>query len=160
MHRAEQIVRAIAAEHRPTFDHVFIERSFSLSDIEEDLELPAVSIFVEDDAPTYAVEPDTLTLDGSISEDGLPLIDSRLVLAISLVASATTEEALSDLLFLLRAKSHVAIMADRTHALAFVVGTEYLGAAKPEKDLSGERAAGRLDTRWAVHYRMLSTTPE
>lgn len=152
-HRVEQIVDQAASilTAHALFSGVSVlqHRVLSLSD--QDQELPAVSITLGDDA--------TLEEDGA---SNFAFIDSLQTLNFRVVAQSDAgdeEEHLIAALQDLRRAVHVALMADQTLALAFVIGTSYGGADAPVIESKAERLAGQIDCRWLVHYRMNVADP-
>lgn len=153
-HRVEQVVDAAAAilGAHALFSgvSVFQHRVLSLSD--EDQEMPAVSITFGDDVP--------------LDEDGtanLAFFDSLQTLAFRIVVKARDqdeEEHVISALQDLRRAVHVALMADDTLGLAFVIGLRYGGADPPVIQVEGEYLCGMLDCRWSVHYRMNKSDPQ
>lgn len=139
MHRAEQIIDALVAL-MPSTGAAFKHRVLTLSDDQQ--ELPAQSVRMGEDRP--------------IDDDGasnFSFIDSMLFLEIDLYVKEITIEAAITKLLELRTATHVAIMADRSLGLAFVIDTRYGGSDAPEAEAK-DYVAGRLTTRWQVHYRM------
>lgn len=147
-HRAQQIVDAIAAEIALGVPNaaIFTHRSLSVS--EADQELPAVSVRYGADAPIEA-----------LGASNVAFLDSLLELQTIALVRANDETALLSGLLDLRRQIHVALMANRSQGLAFVIDTRYAGAGAPEVDASSEYLAGRLEVRWLVHYRMNITDP-
>jgi len=149
MHRALQIVNAIVTEHVTAGawgNRVYKARALSLSGVEG--ELPALLVFMRPDE--------------AMSEQGntnMAFIDSLLGVSIVLIDQADTETALVDALLSYRAASHVAMMTDQFHGLAFVSGQRYQGAEAPLIDPQGQLLIGRLETRWAIDYRMNYSDP-
>lgn len=141
-HRALQIIDAIAALHSADVQAVYKNRALSL---DEDLqEIPAASVNMGEDRP--------------LDDDGASncrFIDSLLAVEIVFIVRGDSEEDVTQKLMELRAASHVALMADRTLGLStFVIDTRYQGAGTREIALINDRITGRLQTAWAVHYRM------
>jgi len=148
-HRAQQIIAATAAALAASSSlgaAVYTHRRLSLSD--EDQELPAVSVNYGSDDPL-----------SDLGVTNIAFIDSLLELAVTLVARGDSEQDVLDELLRLRAAQHVALMADRSLGLAFVIDTRYGGAAAPDVDVSLNRPAGALTCRWLVHYRMNLSDP-
>jgi hypothetical protein len=153
-HRAEQIVDAaaaiLAAHALLTGVKVVQHRVLSLS--LDDQELPAVSITIGDDS---ALEEDGAT--------NFAFLDSLLSLAFRIVVKVDDgdeeEDAIGQLLDVRRAV-HVALMADQTLGLTFVIDTRYGGADAPILDGISENMCGMMDCRWSVHYRMNYADPQ
>jgi hypothetical protein len=139
MHRAEQIVDALVAL-MPSTGAAFKHRVLTVSDDEK--ELPAQSVRLGEDRP--------------FDEDGasnFAFIDSLLFIEIDLLVKEVDIEAAITRLMQLRTATHVAIMADRSLGLSFVIDTRYGGSDSPEADVK-DYVVGSLTTRWQVHYRM------
>lgn len=148
-HRAMQILDAVetlltanaslgAAVHK--------QRAETLS--QEEQEVPAVAISMGDDDPA-----------GDLGAVNLTFLDSLLSLNCTAVATAPNEPELIAALLELRRQIHVTLMADRSLGLGFVIDVRYQGAVAPEINTAGKYMVGRLETRWAVHYRMNTTDP-
>lgn len=146
-HRAEQIItaarEAIAAEFRGA---VYEHRAFSM--LEDEGELPAVSVDYGADDP-----PDD---DGA---SNFAFFDSFLTVETAIYIRGTEESTVKKDLLDARRAIHVALMADRTLGLPFVIDTRYGGADAPEFNTDGEYLAGLLVCRWLVHYRMNISDP-
>lgn len=153
MHRAEQILNAIAARIRAQTalqippENIFVHRSLSLA--EDADEIPAVTVNAGDDEPAE----DFQTLDG----DGE--IASALAIETSVFLSAADETTLRQALFDARVEVHRAINPDETLDLSFVVTVAYGGAAKAEVDTGGELCLGTQEHRWLVTYHMNAPDP-
>lgn len=152
-HRVEQIVDQAASilSAHALFAGVSVlqHRVLSLSD--QDQEMPAVSITLGDDA--------TLEEGGA---SNFAFIDSLQTLNFRILAQSDPgdeEEHVLTKLQDLRRAVHVALMADQTLALAFVIGTRYGGADAPVIESQAERLVGQIDCRWSVHYRMNVADP-
>ena len=68
-------------------------------------------------------------------------------------ARGVSEEAVISALMDRRRSVHVALMADRSLALPWVIDTRYGGAQRPLIDTGAEYIFGRLTCLWLVHYR-------
>jgi hypothetical protein len=148
-HRAIQILDAIdalLAANSNLGAAVFKQRAETLSYGEQ--ELPAVAVMMGDDDP-----PNEL---GAVN---LTFLDSLLAVTCSAVNTAASEPELIAALLEMRRQIHITLMADRTLGLGFVIDVRYQGAVTPEINTAGEYMVGRVDTRWAVHYRMNTTDP-
>lgn len=138
MHRAEQIVDALVAL-MPSTGAAFKHRVLTVSDDEQ--EMPAQSVRLGDDQP--------------LDEDGasnLAFLDSLLSIEIQLLVKEIDIETVITRLMDLRTAVHIALMADRSLGLAFVIDTRYGGANAPEVEIK-DYFVGSLTTRWQVHYR-------
>lgn len=72
--------------------------------------------------------------------------------------SAVHEETIIENLYELRSQCHVALLADWTLGLAFVIAVRYAGAQPIESESGGERL-GSLRTVWDIAYRMNYANP-
>jgi hypothetical protein len=138
MHRAEQIIDALVAL-MPSTGAAFKHRVLSLSD--EEQEMPAQCVRLGEDKP--------LDDDGA---SNFSFIDSLLFVEIDLYAKEIDIEATITKLMQLRTAIHIALMADRSLGLSFVIDTRYGGAEAPEAEQK-DYVVGRLTTSWQVHYR-------
>lgn len=147
MHRADQvlnaIVTAITAAVQPTGVKVFAHRRLTL--LADQDELPAISVDFGEDNPAQE-------LTGGY-------FDSLLSCQITAVAVAREEADLKTELLDLRRRIHVALMADRTLGLSFVVNTHYGGTEAPQIDASVDPIVGELVSVWNVYYRMNIADP-
>lgn len=141
-HRADQVIDAAAAliDTQASGVTVYTHNRFSLFGAE----LPAISVDYGEDTPIEQVTG---------------FIDSLLSLQITGVAVSPDEADVREELLRLRRDAHIALMADETLGLAFVVTTTYGGANAPEIDTSGEVVVGALTSIWQVYYRMNLTDP-
>lgn len=147
-HRALQILQAIQGllvANQSWSDDVHIQRVYSL---DEDAELPAVIVSPGDDTGL-----------SDLGNTSIAFIDSLLAVSLVAIESAATEAALIETLLEKRRQIHLALAADLTLGLDFVIHTRYQGAARPEIDAQGQRLIGMYEARWAVHYRMNLTDP-
>lgn len=148
-HRAQQIVDAIAttlAASTTLGASVFKNRRFSVAELDQ--ELPAVSVNYGADAP--------------LSEFGVTnvaFVDSLLEVKVIIALRADSEDEVLTALLDRRVAQHVALMADRSLGLSFVMDTRYGGADAPEIDVSLDRPAGAIACRWFVHYRSNLSDP-
>lgn len=148
-HRAQQIVDAAAAilAASSTLEAaVYTHRRHPLSD--PDQELPAVIVDYGADVPA-----------GELGVTNVAFIDSLLELTVRIVVKGDTEADVLAAMLDRRVAQHVALMADRSLGLGFVIDTRYGGASEPVLDVSLERPAGELACRWLVHYRMNLADP-
>ncbi len=138
MHRAEQIIDALVAL-MPTTGAAFKHRALTVSD--EEQEIPAQSVRMGEDVP--------------LEEDGasnFSFIDSLLTVEIDLLVKEKDVEATISKLMELRTAVHIALMADRSLGLTFVIDTRYGGASAPATDVK-DYIVGGLTSRWHIHYR-------
>lgn len=143
-HRAQQIVDAIDANLQPyksTLGAIFVNRSLSID--ENSGEVPCVTINYGDDNPL-----------SELGASNLSFLDSLIEITLVAFNVADDEQTLLDLLLDARKTIHVALMADRSQGLAFVIDSRYGGATKPDVDASADRIYGSLTSTWRVHYRM------
>lgn len=151
-HRAEQIIDAVVAllQASPSIgvspENIFAHRSLSLS--EDQGEMPAITVNIGEDSPV-----------SDQGNDNLAFIDSLLTVEIVGYFIAPDEADVKRELFRQRRYAHVALLADPTLGLPFVMGTQYGGASKPEIDSSTQQCAGSLEAPWRVPYRMNIADP-
>lgn len=145
-HRADQIidaiVSAIESQVGPTGVHVYSHRRLTLAEDQD--ELPAISVDFGEDTP---------------ATENVSYIDSLLSCQITGIVSAHEEQDLRSELLDLRRQVHIALMADPTLGLSFVVTAHYGGADEPVVDASGETIIGAYTSTWTVYYRMNYTDP-
>ncbi len=115
----------------------------------------------DEDCPFISIEqgPD-LAVD-QFGTDALNHIDSVQRVWVDLYESTVLEgEALVESHFLMRAQSHIAILADTQLGLpAVVLSTRYQGSEAVDREQQGGRKVAMLRTEWDVAYRMLYTDP-
>lgn len=145
-HRAGQVLDAIVALMPPTSKN-FKHRVLTLSGDEG--ELPARSIRMGEDSP----------VDDGDGMSNFTFIDSRLTIEIDHKLDDPDEQTALERLIEMRRETHVALMADDTLGLAFVIGTYYGGADAPLRDAEKSLVAGVLTSRWFVHYRSNKADP-
>jgi hypothetical protein len=144
-HRADQVIDAIVAL-MPSTSTNFKHRVLSLSSEEGDT--PARSVRMGEDEP--------------VDEDGMDnftFIDSRLTVEIDHKLEDPDEQTALERLLEMRRGTHVALMADDTLGLSFVIGTYYGGADAPQRDAEKSLVAGVITSRWFVHYRSNKADP-
>lgn len=146
-HRADAIVdaivAAITAQVGPSGAKVYAHRRLTL--LADQDELPAISVDFGEDNPAQE-------LTGAY-------FDSLLSCQITAVAAAREEADLKTELLDLRRQIAIALMADRTLGLAFVVNTHYGGTEAPQIDASVDPIVGELVSVWNVYYRMNIADP-
>lgn len=146
-HRAEQIIAAAAeiirARVEPKGIHVYAHRRLSL-DPESD-ELPAISVDFGPDEPA--------------DQETTHYVDSKLTVQATAVAASFDEIELRRQLLELRREAHIALLADETLGLEFVVQATYGGADEPEFGTSGAKLLGVLTSSWIFYYRMNRSDP-
>lgn len=148
-HRAEQVIDAVVAALSASStlaSDVYRDRVLSLN--EDEQELPAVSVTLGDDAP----------IDGD-GASNLAYFDSLIEVVVRIVLRADDEQAAISALLDRRRSVHVALMADRSLGLGFVIDTRYGGASAPELQSGADRLAALMDVRWTIHYRMGVSDP-
>jgi hypothetical protein len=149
-HRAQQIADAAASLLQASVDldaAVFTHRTLALSD--EEQELPAVCVRLGSDSPMT-----------DVGASNLKFLDSLLTVNVVAYAQANSEEEVGEELMRLRSQVHQILLANRTLSLSFVIDTRYQGADAPDIEAIGAQVAGRLESNFAVHYRMNLTSPE
>lgn len=147
-HRADQIISAIVsaidARMKPKGVHVFEHRRDSLDEDQD--ELPAYSVDFGEDNPA------------DVDETG-GYFDSLLTVPVTgVVALPIEEEAKAEALDL-RRQAAIAICADRTLGLSFVINTMYGGADAPVVDASSGLYVVEYTSIWTVYYRMNISDP-
>lgn len=146
-HRVQQIAERAAlligqqVEDKGT--HVYVHRRLTL-DPEQD-ETSSISVDYGEDRP--------LT-------ENTQFIDSQFVLSVTAIVAHPVESELREQLLELRRDAHIALMADVTLGLSFVIVTSYAGALEPVISANdGEVESGELTSNWLVAYRMNRTDP-
>lgn len=146
-HRADQIIAAVAAAVQTQAGgsgvKVYTHRASSLAADQD--ELPAYSVDYGEDRPGEIL----------IAQ----VIRSQLEVLITAVVAGAVEEEVRTELLRLRREAHRAILSDATQGLAFVLDTQYGGAAPPEFQDDGDKYVGALTSAWLVHYEMQYTDP-
>lgn len=148
-HRAQQIVDAVAGKLVASATlgaSVYKHRRESLD--EGSQELAAVVVDYGADDPL-----------SDLGASNVAFLDSLLEVRTRIVLRASSEEEALEGLLGKRVAVHVALMADRSQGLAFVIDTRYSGAEPPGLDSGADRVVGSLVCRWLVHYRMNLTDP-
>lgn len=147
-HRAQQIVDAMVAiiDASPLNAQVFTNRSFSLQEASD--EMPCVTVNYGADQP---LDP--------LGASNLSFLDSLLEVSTVAFSAADDEPAVTSALMAMRTAIHIALMADVTQGLGFVINTRYAGALKPALDSSTQRILASLESSWFVHYRMNVSDP-
>lgn len=82
----------------------------------------------------------------------------RLEIIITTHAKTTAEQADSELTQMAK-EVFIALMADRTLGLPFVMDCDWTGNDEPDTDVSGELITARQDNRFAVTFRHSITDP-
>jgi len=146
-HRAAAIIDAAAALIRarvePLGIHVYTHRRHSLNPGQD--EMPAISVDMGEDIP---------------GPESTSSFDSLLNLEITGVAALPTEPEVTAEIIRLREEAHIALRADVTLGLPYVVNTLYGGAARPtETESEGELVVRALTSVWIVYYQMSKTDP-
>lgn len=137
------MVAAIAAVVEPLGVKVYAHRRLSLAADQD--ELPAISVDFGEDNPQQE-------LSGAI-------FDSLLSCQITAIVARPEEPDVKTELLDLRRRIHIALMADRTLGLSFVINTHYGGTEAPELDVSGDAVVGWLTSVWNAYYRMNIADP-
>lgn len=149
-HRCQQIIDAIAdalGDNTSLNASVYKHRNASLN--EDEQELPCVSVSIGADTPLADM--------GAVN---MAYVDSLLDVEIVATVRADDEADAITALMDLRRQVHITLMADRSLGLSFVIDTRYGGADAPTIDVQADRAAARMSSKWAVHYRMSISDPQ
>lgn len=107
----------------------------------EETELPALSIYLGADDPI-----------GDKGPTNVQFQDSDLLVRVRAHVKTTSEQ-VDTTLNLIRREVHVALMADYTQSLNYVLNTIPLGAEEPELSGDGEQPTATLDMNWLIRYR-------
>ncbi|MFZ5697766.1 MAG: hypothetical protein ACOY9J_03435 [Pseudomonadota bacterium] len=146
LHRAEQIVEAVIANITgltTTGDNVFRSRTAELPDNRT----PALVVYLGPDAPRS---------DGGSSS--YRYIDGDLTVFVVAAVKGRTDALTETKLNLIRKEVTIALMADHTQGLSFVIDTTE-GQAVPEINGDGDKPVGRLRMEFTFHYRRSRTDP-
>ena len=143
-HRAQQVIDAMRANitANTVMNWTVYRQRIDGLDVSE-MELPAVSVTFSTDLPF-----------SPLGAENLNFIDSLQTVDVVLVAEGASEDDVVIALMEMRRQTHIAVQADRTQGLAFVIDTRYGGADPPVLNASGDRFAGSMKTLWHVYYRM------
>ena len=148
-HRAQQIVDAVVTTLTTALAGtaaVYVGRRHTLSEAEQ--ELAAVIVDYGADEPL-----------GEFGATNVAFLDSLLEVNARIAVKTTDEKDALEQLLARRRDIHVALMADRSIGLAFVLDTRPAGAAAPDLDVASDATIGTLVTRWLVHYRTSLNDP-
>ena len=107
-------------------------------------------------ALTTRLGPDMPVADEGYTNIGF--MDMDLIIHVRIHAR-TTEANLDDQLMLIRKEIHIALMADHTLGLAFVLDIIPAGMDEPSYESDGEKPTIAADTHWKVRYRHSITDP-
>jgi hypothetical protein len=107
----------------------------------EDTELPALSIYLGADDPI-----------GENGPTNVQFQDSDLLVRVRAHVKTPSEQ-VDATLNLIRREVHVALMADYTQGLDYILNTIPLGAEEPELSGDGEQPTATLDMNWLIRYR-------
>lgn len=143
-HRAQQVIDAMRASitANAVVNWTVYRHRIDGLDASE-MELPAVSVTISTDLPF-----------SPLGASNLNFIDSLQSVNVVLVAEGAAEDDVVIALMEMRKQTHIALQADRTQGLSFVIDTRYGGADPPLLKANGDRFAGEMKTLWHVHYRM------
>ncbi|MEK9725756.1 MAG: hypothetical protein VW405_20050 [Rhodospirillaceae bacterium] len=144
-HRAEQIVQAVITKVTgltTTGSRVYRSRTADLADAN----LPALVVFMGPDQPRS---------DGGSSS--FRYLDGDLTVAIEAVVKETSDTAAEQKLNLIRKEVAIALQADVTQGLSFVLNTTE-GTATPDLERS-DKVRGSMRMDFVFHYRRSRTDP-
>lgn len=142
-HRAESIVVAVLDKVdslTTTTTHAFRGRVRPL----QEAELPAVFVYMGPDEIIQHL------LQGKLDSVLTVYID-----AVVKTASAQVDTTLN----LIRSEITVALQADYTQGLAYIIDTKEIGAGEPDLSGDGDQRTGVLRTTWQIHYRRSRADP-
>lgn len=142
-HRAESIIEAVRARLTgltTTGANVFRGRRYPIPDAK----LPALLIYLGPDEP--------------LAEYSQELIDSRLTIYVE-GRVKTSADQVDSVLNKIREEVTIALQADYTQGLAYVIDTEEGEAEEPEISNEGEKPAAGMRMHWHFHYRRSRTNP-
>lgn len=142
-HRAESIVAAVLTKVTgltTTAARAFRGRVYPL----QASELPAVFVYQGPDEITQHL------LQGKL--------DSLLTVHVEAVAKSPTAQ-IDTTLNLIREEVTVALQADYTQGLAYVIDTREVGAEAPALTGDGDAPSGTLRMTWQIHYRRSRANP-
>lgn len=143
LHRAEQIIAAVKTTLTgltTTGARVYRGRVTALADTN----LPALCIYQGADT--------------ELMQFSQALIDSELTITIEVLVKTSSEQ-VDTLLNLIRKEVAIALRADYTQGLAFVINTMEGTADAPELSGDGEKPAAAMKLEWKFHYRRSRTDP-
>lgn len=143
-HRAEQIADALVTKVTglaTTGANVFRGRVHEIPEAS----LPALCVYVGSDVPRS---------DGGSSS--YRYIDGDLTVMVEAVAKAST--GVDSTLIQIRKEVTIALQADVTQGLAFVMNTEE-GPATIDLNGDGDKPVGRMRMDWSIRYRRSRTDP-
>lgn len=145
-HRAEQIVAAVLAKVTglaTTGSRAYRGRVEDVPDVQ----LPALGVFMGQDTPRT---------DGGSSS--FRYIDGDLTVYVEAYSKKTLAADIEPQLNQIRKEIAIALQADVTQGLAFVLDTQE-GEATPDRSGAGDQPAGMLRMAWTLRYRRLRTDP-
>ena len=145
-HKAEQIVAAVVTKVTgltTTGTRVYRGRVEDLPDVQA----PALGVFMGPDEPRT---------DGGSSS--YRYIDGDLTVFVEAYSKKTLAADIEPQLNLIRKEVTIALQADVTQGLAFVLDTQE-GDAVPDRSGAGDQPAGTLRMSWVLRYRRLRTDP-
>lgn len=141
-HRAETIIDTVKTRVTglaTTGTRVFRGRGYPL----QEADLPALLLY--------------MGADDVIGDLSAALLDCQLQVHVDAVVKTTAQ--VDTTLNLIREEVTIALQADHTQGLAFVIDTAEQGADEPDISNDGEQPAGSLRTRWLISYRRSRTNP-
>lgn len=139
LHRAEQIMVAVKTKLTnltSTRGRIYRGRVY---DVEAD-SLPCLLLFQQNEEP---INP--------LGFDNTAYQDNNLNLSVVCIAKATKD--LETELNALKKEVHIALAADRTQGLSFVMNTIPNGSSEPELDSEGDQPIGSVEMRYQIQYR-------
>ena len=142
-HRAESIIEAVKTNVTgltTTGTRVFRGRVYALADTE----LPALCVYLG---------PDKI-----IGQYSHAKYDCELTINIEAVVKSSTVQ-VDTTLNLIREQVAIALQADYTQGLAYVLNTIEGDADAPELSGEGEKQSAALKMEWKFHYRRSRTNP-
>lgn len=142
-HRAEQIIDAVVTTLTGlthTVDNVFRGRVHAVPEAK----LPALCVY--------------LGPDKQIGQYSQAKIDSELTILVEALVK-TADEQVDQLLNQIRKEVTVALQADYTQGLSFVLNTLEGDTDAPDLSGEGEKPSAALKMEWKFHYRRSRTDP-
>lgn len=142
-HRAESIVEAVkikVTNLTTTSARVYRGRVYPM----QAAELPGLLVY--------------LGQDEIIQNLSTGKLDSRLTLHIDAVVKSPTAQ-IDTTLNLIREEITIALQADHTQGLAYVIDTIEMGAGEPALTGEGDQPVGVMRLTWQIHYRRSRANP-
>lgn len=142
-HRAEQIIDAVVTTLTgltQTNNNVFRGRVHAVPEVR----LPALCVYQGEDK--------------QIGQYSQAKIDSELTILVEALVKTSAEQ-VDELLNQIRKEVTIALQADYTQGLSFVLNTIEGDASAPELSGEGEKPSAALKLEWKFHYRRSRTDP-